>query len=127
VRCTLPDIFSGLSDREVASGLAQRVAALVREAHSTLAAAGRTFLGVTGVFKQAPSGAAGSDEEKRKLSPRVATKDPERRRRAVRSLKAFCFAYRDALKEWRAGERSVLFPQGTYLMRVRHPARCALA
>jgi hypothetical protein len=35
---------------------------------------------------------------------------------AVVELRAFRRAYREALEQWRAGLRSVVFPQGTWLM-----------
>jgi hypothetical protein len=40
-------------------------------------------------------------------------------------LVSFATQYRAALAAWREGVRDVLFPAGTYLMRVLHGARCA--
>ena len=39
-------------------------------------------------------------------------------------LQAFLRSYREALKAWREGVRDAVFPEGTWLMRVRHTARC---
>jgi putative transposase len=41
---------------------------------------------------------------------------------AKQALKDFRVAYRGALKKWREGDRSVVFPAGTYAMRVVHGA-----
>jgi len=39
---------------------------------------------------------------------------------AVKSLRAFRHAYRQALQKWRNDDRSVTFPEGTWLMRILH-------
>ena len=43
---------------------------------------------------------------------------------AVRELRAFRAAYRTAFQAWRRGVRDVVFPFGTWLMRVVHGTRC---
>jgi putative transposase len=43
--------------------------------------------------------------------------------RAAMATRAFRSAYRSALERWRAGVRDVLFPAGTWWMRVFHAAR----
>ncbi len=45
-------------------------------------------------------------------------------RLAVRALRGFRAAYRDALDAWKRGVRDVVFPLGTWLMRVLHHADC---
>ncbi|MBI5069034.1 MAG: hypothetical protein HZB56_12415, partial [Deltaproteobacteria bacterium] len=40
-------------------------------------------------------------------------------------LTGFLAAYREAWEDRRAGRRSVLFPYGTYLLRVLHGVPCA--
>ena len=40
-------------------------------------------------------------------------------------LRAFRQAYRDCWQRYQAGERGLLWPYGTYLMRVRHRVRIA--
>jgi hypothetical protein len=44
------------------------------------------------------------------------------RRDAIAALRAFRAAYRAALDGWKAGLRDVVFPAGTWLMRVLHGA-----
>jgi hypothetical protein len=41
-------------------------------------------------------------------------------RHAVGVVRAFRLAYRSALDKWRTGIRSVVFPAGTWWMRVLH-------
>lgn len=43
---------------------------------------------------------------------------------AVRALRLFRTAYREALELWRCGVQDVVFPLGTWLMRVLHHADC---
>jgi len=62
-----------------------------------------------------------------RLKPRVATKDKWRRIEALARLEGFIESYRDALQEWRAGNRRAVFPYGTTLMRVVHGVCCAPA
>jgi hypothetical protein len=70
---------------------------------------------------------AASDEPRRELSPRVAARDPWKRLEALSRMLSFMREYREAWRSWRAGVRDVLFPAGTYLLRVQHGARCAAA
>ena len=64
-------------------------------------------------------------EPRRALSPRVACRNKWKRIEALLRLADFRRAYRDALAAWRAGVRDVVFPAGTWLMRVQHQVRCA--
>jgi hypothetical protein len=42
-------------------------------------------------------------------------------------LAEFTKGYREAFVRWSTGSRDVLFPHGTWLMRVRHAVSCAPA
>lgn len=55
-------------------------------------------------------------EAKRRFRPRLACRDPERRRIELDAMTAFRLQYRDARDRWCAGERTVPFPLGTYRM-----------
>jgi hypothetical protein len=59
------------------------------------------------------------------LSPRVAAGDKWKRIEALSRLAEFVAAYREALAAMRAGMRRVLFPAGTYALRVFHDVPCA--
>ena len=60
----------------------------------------------------------------RKLNPRVAARDKWKRIEALGRLAEFVEAYRAAWTRLKAGIRDVLFPAGTYWLRVAHGARC---
>jgi hypothetical protein len=62
-----------------------------------------------------------------KLNPRIAAIDTHSRMEAISRLRDFVHRYRDAWKRWRRGKRDVVFPAGTYLLRVVHGACCAPA
>ncbi|HSM94314.1 MAG TPA: hypothetical protein VLT47_15675 [Anaeromyxobacteraceae bacterium] len=101
------------------------LAALEAEAAATLATEGRTFLGARRVLAQDPMSHPATREPLGQLNPRVACRDPEVRKGALARLQEFAAAYRDALAAWRRGIRDVIFPEGTYQMRVQHAVRCA--
>jgi hypothetical protein len=79
---------------------------------------GRTVLGVKALLAQQPSDRPQTCEPRRGLSPRIAAANKWLRIEALRRLKDFLRAYRDALGHWKRGLRSILFPPGTYAIRV---------
>jgi len=95
-----------------------------QELRRQAAAAGRCFLGRRRVLKQSPNGRPRTREPRRGLNPRVAAKDKGIRLEALRQLKAFVDAYREALTRFVSGDRGVAFPYGTYGMRVRFAVTC---
>ena len=59
------------------------------------------------------------------LSPRFATGGcPEAAKRALSRMREFLSAYAECLARWRQGVRDMLWPYGTWAMRVYHGARC---
>jgi REP element-mobilizing transposase RayT len=96
------------------------------KARSEVASSGRRFLGVARILAQHPFGRPPPSEARRKLNPRVAGRDKWKRIEALARLAAFVDRYRAALDERRAGNLEVVFPAGTYLMRVAHGAPCAV-
>jgi REP element-mobilizing transposase RayT len=95
------------------------------KARRTLASRGRTVLGRKRVLAQDPHAHATSREPRRSLSPRVAAVDHWKRIEALTRLVHFVREYREALRALRAGTRDVVFPAGTYWMRVAYGVRCA--
>jgi putative transposase len=61
-----------------------------------------------------------SFEPKRVVIPTVAAKDPTARKALLAIQTAFRSAYRRALDAWKSGVRDVVFPPGTWWMRVHH-------
>ncbi len=86
---------------------------------------GRAVVGVAKVLAQNPFRRAGSEEARRELKPRVAARDTWKRLEALTRLLDFLRDYRVAWKARRSGLRDVLFPAGTYLLRVQHRVQCA--
>lgn len=96
------------------------------EAAARLEREQRSFAGAARVQAQDPHGRPSTVEPRRTLKPRVAARDAGVRREALLRFRSFVDAYREALAAWRTGLRDVLFPPGTWAMRVRHGARCAV-
>lgn len=82
-------------------------------------ASGRSFLGMHRVRRQSPHGAPKSREPRRGLRPTVAGRNTPARVEALREYAQFLEAHRTARLAYEAGNRDVVFPRGTYLMRVR--------
>jgi hypothetical protein len=59
------------------------------------------------------------------LNPRVASRSKWQRIEALQRLKSFLADYRVALKCYVGGDRTALFPFGTFGMRVRFGVSCS--
>jgi putative transposase len=107
------------------------VAAAVRDlevqSRRELAANQRGFMGRARVLAQKPFSRPAPGEPHRKLNPRVACFDKWKRIEALACLTEFLRAYRDARLAMRAGSRDVVFPAGTYLLRIEHGVTCGAA
>ncbi|MCC6995962.1 MAG: transposase [Deltaproteobacteria bacterium] len=88
-------------------------------------AAGRAFLGRRGILAQSPTGSPETIEPRRALNPRVATRDPGARIQALLQLRAFIEAYRNAREAFCAGMSGIVFPRGTYWLRIQQHVPCA--
>jgi putative transposase len=86
---------------------------------------GRSFLGAARVLAQKSVARPAAGEPRFGLNPRIAARDKWKRIEAICRLKEFLSAYKDAWREWKSGVRDVLFPSGTYLLRIMHGAACA--
>jgi REP element-mobilizing transposase RayT len=85
----------------------------------------RGFLGRARVLAQKPFARPVGAAPRRRLSPHVAGRDTPMRIEALTALKEFRSIYREALTARRAGVLDILFPPGTYLLRIQHGVRCA--
>ena len=89
---------------------------------------GRSFVGPRRVLKFPHSKRASSYEEFGALNPQFAVAgDPAAAAEAVRELRLFNAQYDEALVAWTAGDRTAVFPEGTWWMSVFHGARCGPA
>jgi REP element-mobilizing transposase RayT len=96
-------------------------------AASRLGHEGRSFVGAARARAQKWWTRPAREEPLGRLHPRVAGYSKQVRDEALAELRAFWDAYREALEAWRRGAHEVLFPPGTWAMRVHHGARCAAA
>jgi putative transposase len=102
-----------------------RVRDLEAEAARELAAAGRDIVGRRQLLRQDPYDNATSWEKRRGLNPTFAGGDRFARQEAAQRKKSWYHAYRAAYERWRAGDRTVEFPPGTWALRQYHGCRCA--
>jgi putative transposase len=85
----------------------------------------RRFLGVARVLAQSPFARPAPGEPRFELNPRIAARDKWRRVEAICRLKSFVADYRRAWAARRSATAGVVFPAGTYLLRVLHGVQCA--
>lgn len=121
---SVPDALEEATDNPVEL-LERAVHDREQEIQHRFLAEGRRFLGRRRVLAQSPFGQPKSVAPRRNLSPRIAARDKWRRIETLRRLKEFLDDYRRARHRYQEGDRSVLFPWGTYWMRVRLGVMCA--
>jgi putative transposase len=122
-----PTIFSGMSDAELSAQLRDAIAAHVRRSRQDRQRRGLRFLGREAVLRQAFSSAPQTPAPRRNPSPRVACKSTSARVRAIQQMTMFVKEYGAARRSWRAGNRNVTFPAGTYALRIHAGVACAQA
>jgi putative transposase len=105
--------------------LGRALSQLEERAGRDLAEGGRTFLGAAKVLAQSWWARPQRRERRRELNPRVACRDKWKRIEALSRLSEFLDRYRGALAALRAGLDDVVFPAGTYRLRVLLEVCCA--
>ena len=113
------------SAAEFRERVAAEVAALDESHRREIDSSGRRFMGVRRVLAQNPHSRPPPGERRFKLNPRIAARDKWKRLEGLSRLKGFLDDYRKAWRARRAGALDVLFPAGTYLLRVLHGVQCA--
>jgi hypothetical protein len=124
LRITPPSI-AGMSPAAIAKDVEDRVRLREQELRAVAKAAGRSFMGRAAVLAMSPFDRPKTPEPRRRLSPRVAAAEPQVRVAAIKRIAQFVQQYRQALARWLQGVRDVLFPFGTYLLRLRSAVHCA--
>lgn len=106
--------------RDVAAELEQQEARALAEARRQ----GHQIIGPERVCKVSPYDRATSFERLRACNPTFAVglNQGTAWKRAAAAVRSFRFSYRRALQQWSAGLREVVFPTGTWWMRVFHGA-----
>jgi hypothetical protein len=95
----------------------------VEQAHAAAKAQGRAFQGKDRVLKTSPMARANSWEDFRSRLPTfVAAGDRKAAASAVAELHGFHADYRDKWKRWKDGDRTVVFPYGTWKIWFCHGA-----
>jgi REP element-mobilizing transposase RayT len=102
-----------------------RVNELEQQAAAERKTNGVEALGARRVLKQRHTDRPARGEPRRVLNPRVAARDKWKRIETLGRLVGFLDSHREALLRFWRGERNVVFPRGTYLMRVRFGVACA--
>ncbi len=119
-----PQGLDDLDDKEFGARLHRLVLKKEKEVQRQLEAEGREFTGVKQVLAQSPESSPRTREPRRGLNPTVASRDKWRRIEMLQERAQFLAEYAAALERFVAGERDVIFPAGTYLMRRRYGVRC---
>jgi len=102
-----------------------RVIELEKEAAAKRESSRVAVLGARRILKQRHTNRPAPGEPRRALNPRIAARDKWKRIEALGRMVSFLERHREALVEFCRGERNVVFPLGTYLMRVRFGVSCA--
>ena len=127
LRLTRPPGFHELGDDALRALLARRVAARVDELQALHRREGRgPALGRDVVLLQRPTDTPGPSTPSFELNPRLACRDRWKRAERLQDLVQFWRDHHEheASVRFRAGERDVVFPAGTWLYRVVYGARC---
>lgn len=122
-----PEFFADLPDDEFEEKVRGAVGSYEEAIRERFKREGRQFLGRAAILAQSPFAFPKGLSNRSPINPRVACADPWQRAEALQRLKSFLEAHADALRRWVAGDRNVVFPFGTYWMRVFHRANCAPA
>lgn len=102
-----------------------RLRAALQEREAEAARRHLSFLGAKKILEQRPTDRPKKLQPRRNLNPRVAARDKWKRIEVLGYLVEFLRSYREAWLAWSQGKRSVVFPAGTYQLRVQHGAACA--
>jgi len=124
LRLVRPRVRDGrtCSHGEWTERLARVVAGKVFEAQRGLRAAGKSFLGRAAVLAGSFVQRARSYETRFGIIPTFAAKEESVRAWLGRVEREFRQGHRSALAQWRDGVREVVFPFGTWWMKIAHSA-----
>jgi len=119
---TLPPSISDADANKFWADVEAEVQSLERSVHSTVPR--HQFLGAKRVMEVDPESRITTRQPRRQLNPTFAVGrgNPIALAQAKRALREFRQSYRNAIEQWRSGNREVRFPIGTYAMRVFHGA-----
>lgn len=113
-RFTRPPGFEHLTQEEWKAKVATAVTKVEQDAAEERKAKGTSIVGRKAIRRQSAFARPSSPEPRGGIIPRVACKDPERRKDILRRNKLWLAQYKEALAAYRAGDKAVLFPPGTW-------------
>ena len=119
-----PPVRGGVSDEGVREEVLQRLDAKEMELIRQRAKRGTSVIGMGKVLAQKWWSFPGSPDAMFKTTPHVSGRSKWARIEMLGQMKTFVGAYRRARARFLAGIRDVLWPRGTWLMRVRHGLPC---
>ena len=120
-----PSGYEDMSDEELGRLITEAICEREERARQQVRQQGKAFLGRRGVREQSRYARPATPAPRFRMSPRIACRSKWRRIECLRRNRAWTEEYGKALAQWRSGDREVIFPHGTYLMRVRHGVACA--
>ena len=126
-KLTLPDCLAELGTEPAHAILAAELEREEREARAHVKAEGWKVMGRIAAANASPYRCAKSWRDLGKLNPHIAAGrgQNDARRAAIAELRAFRADHAAAKKQWIDGDRSTMFPAGTYWMLVHHRAPTA--
>ena len=125
LRFSRPDGFDEYNDKDLADKLVRTTDQRELDLQNKHKAAKRGYLGTRRILKQSRHSSPSTKEEWFKISPRIACLDKDRRQARIAYNQNWRKDYAAAWEQWKAGDHNVVFPYGTYQMRVLHSARVA--
>jgi putative transposase len=122
-----PDLFSELDDDRYRAWISRMLEAREALRRQQRERSGRKVLGRRAVLAQHHEDAPSSLEKSFQPNPRIGIGDNWRRIEAIQRLVGFMKEYAECWRRWKSGTRDIVFPFGTYAMRVLHRVACAQA
>ncbi|MCG8424290.1 MAG: hypothetical protein MJE77_40880, partial [Proteobacteria bacterium] len=113
-----PPGYESKSDEELATLIQDAIDQREEKFRQQARREGKRFLGRRAVLEQSRYARPKTEESRFKLSPRVACKNKWLRIERLGRNRVWGTSYAQALIGWRSGDREVVFPHGTYKMRV---------
>ena len=124
IRLTSPLLNTKLPEQTYNEQIKNLVGNEEKRIQAEMASLGRSFMGRAAVLAQKVTDTPYRQEPRRRLNPTVACKSKWHRIEALRRLKSFVSEYKEALTQWRRGNREVVFPAGTYALRIHAGVPC---
>lgn len=122
---SLPPSIPATTLERFRAAIKEELTDIENAAHKTIPK--KKVLGAAQVLKTNPKSRITSYEPTKQRNPTIAAGrgNTKKLQEAKQARRDFLKLYRRALEAWRAGNRTVMFPAGTYAMRVFHSANVA--